>query len=264
MLLDAVILVLREVLEAAFLLCVMLVFGQVLALRSRWVGLGLLLAAVGVALYAGGMQGITDALEGAGQEVLNAALQMTVFLLLMPVLALGVIAARRMRQCGRVLPGLMAAAVGLALVRESAEILIYVRAFSAVDEYRLGVYAGSALGLGIGASAGVLAWSALRALRPARAFPVCLGLLAVIGAGMVMQAALLLEQVDWLPAQPPLWDSSWLLSEQSLLGQLLFAVLGYEATPGPVQVALYVGSLGLAALSIWLGYRIGGRANDTL
>lgn len=276
MLLDTVIMVLREVLEAAFLLCVMLVFGRLLAVPLRWVAMALTLALAGVLLYAGGMEHITDALDGAGQEVVNASLQLAVALLVIAILGLGVAKHVSRQSGGRrtggrhsggryfdgVLGLFMAAAVGLALVRESAEILIYVQAFSALEEYRLGVYAGSALGAGIGASVGVLAWSALRALRPAPAFRVCLLLLAIIGAGMVMQAALLLEQVDWLPAQQALWDSGHLLSEQSVVGELLFAVLGYEATPGPLQVALYLCCLGLAGLAVWLGYRFGGKADD--
>ena len=266
MLLDTVIMVLREVLEAAFLLCVMLVFGRLLAVPLRWVAMALTLALAGVLLYAGGMEHITDALDGAGQEVVNASLQLAVALLVIAILGLGVAKHVSRQSGGRYFDGVlglfMAAAVGLALVRESAEILIYVQAFSALEEYRLGVYAGSALGAGIGASVGVLAWSALRALRPAPAFRVCLLLLAIIGAGMVMQAALLLEQVDWLPAQQALWDSGHLLSEQSVVGELLFAVLGYEATPGPLQVALYLCCLGLAGLAVWLGYRFGGKADD--
>ena len=260
MLLDAVVLVLREVLEAAFLVCVMLAFARLLAVPPRWMGMALVLAGSGVLLYAGAMESMTDALDGAGQEVVNAGLQLTVFALIVAILGMGLAghAGRRFggQRSGAILGWLMAAAVGLALVRESAEILIYVQAFSAVEEYRLGVYAGSALGAGIGVSAGVLAWSALGALRPVPALRVCVLLLAIMGAGMVMQAALLLEQVDWLPAQQPLWDSSWLLGEQSLTGQLLFAVLGYEATPGPVQAALYLGSLALAGLVVWLASRV--------
>ena len=59
----------------------------------------------------------------------------------------------------------------------------------------------------------------------------------------------LLVQADWLPSQAPLWDTSAALPENSPPGQLLYALLGYEATPGPWQVGLSAGALGLALLT---------------
>jgi high-affinity iron transporter len=98
-------------------------------------------------------------------------------------------------------------------------------------------------------------FSGLRAMAPARCYLCCVALLCLIGAGMVMQATLLLEQVDWLPSAQPLWDSSALVSEQSVTGELLYAVFGYEATPSAVQIGLYVGSLLLMAGSWYVAGR---------
>ena len=88
-------------------------------------------------------------------------------------------------------------------------------------------------------------------------------LLCLIGAGMIMQATMLLEQVDWLPSGEPLWDSSGLLSEQSVAGELLYAVFGYEATPGPAQVVLYSTSL-LLMLAVWWWSSHVGRENHVV
>jgi high-affinity iron transporter len=65
-------------------------------------------------------------------------------------------------------------------------------------------------------------------------------LLAAVAAGIVTQAVSLLEQVDRIPSAPPLWDSSALLPENSVIGQLLYALLGYEATPSLWHVSAYV------------------------
>jgi high-affinity iron transporter len=65
----------------------------------------------------------------------------------------------------------------------------------------------------------------------------------LIGAGMAGQASLLLIQADWLPSQAPLWDSSNLVAENSITGQLLYALIGYEATPTPIQAIAYFGGL---------------------
>ena len=250
MLLNSVILVLREVLEAAVLVSVLVAFSLYLRLGARWLLWSLPAAALGTFLFASTLEVITDALDGAGQEVANAALQFAVYAL---VLCIVVVASRA--GPGRWLPPLMALAVACAVTREGAEIMIYVTGFAAAEDQRTAVFAGSALGAGIGISLGILMFSGLRAMAPARCYICCLALLGLIGAGMVMQATMLLEQVDWLPSAQPLWDSSALVSEQAVTGELLYAVFGYEATPSAVQIGLYVGSLLLMAGSWYIAGR---------
>ena len=77
----------------------------------------------------------------------------------------------------------------------------------------------------------------------------------LVAAGMSSQAALLLIQADWLPAQLPLWDSSGWLPETSVTGQVLYALVGYEATPTPVQAGFYAGGMGLFMLLTALAWR---------
>jgi high-affinity iron transporter len=62
-------------------------------------------------------------------------------------------------------------------------------------------------------------------------------------AGMLSQAVLYLIQADLLPSQLPLWDTSNFISESSLMGELLHAMLGYEASPTAIQALVYLGSL---------------------
>ncbi|MEQ9465630.1 MAG: hypothetical protein RJQ10_18365 [Haliea sp.] len=251
MLLNSVVLVLREVLEAAVLVSVLLALAHNVRLRRHWLWWALLLSVVCVMVYSRSLGTLTEALDGAGQEVTNASLQGAVFLLVLPILCLCV----AFPQSGhrRLLGALMGLAVTFAIVRECAEIQIYVQAFSAASDQARAVWAGSALGAGIGLSAGVLVYAGLLALAPVASRRVCLVALGLIGAGMVMQGTMLLEQVDWLPQEAPLWDSSGLVSEQSFIGELLYAVLGYEATPGVLQVTLYGASLVLAVAAAAAG-----------
>lgn len=253
MFLNSVILVLREVLEAAVLVSVLLALAHNMRLRNQWLWYTVPLSFGCVLLYANSLATITEALDGAGQEVVNASLQGAVFLLILPILCLCNAFPRSGQR--RPLVALMTLAVTFAIVRECAEIQIYVQAFSAAGGQATAVWAGSALGAGIGLSAGVLVYAALRALAPAASRRACLAGLSLIGAGMVMQATMLLEQVDWLPYQAPLWDSSRFISEQSFTGELLYAVLGYEATPGALQVALYGGSLLFAIAAVAAGWK---------
>ena len=242
MLLNSVILVLREVLEAAMLISVLLALSLSFRQRISWLWWGLGLGFLGSVLFASLLEVITDSLDGAGQEVANASLQGLVY-----CLTVAVVACSQQQAHGdsprRVMSLLMASAVACAMIREGSEILVYITGFAASQEHWGAVYAGSAMGAGIGVSLGVLLFSALRALENDRTQFACIVLVAMMGAGMIMQAAQLLEQVDWLPAGLPIWDSSGLLSERSIAGQLLYAVFGYEATPSSIQVALYGASL---------------------
>jgi high-affinity iron transporter len=64
--------------------------------------------------------------------------------------------------------------------------------------------------------------------------------MASLSGSMMSQATQLLIQVDYLPTAFPLWDTSNLISERSVTGQVLYALIGYEATPVFLQVIAYV------------------------
>jgi high-affinity iron transporter len=66
---------------------------------------------------------------------------------------------------------------------------------------------------------------------------------------MVSQTIQLLTQADFISSPSARWDSSFIVDERSLFGQLLYALIGYESTPSFVQVVCYVVSVLLAAFS---------------
>jgi high-affinity iron transporter len=140
---------------------------------------------------------------------------------------------------------LMTVCVSLAIVREGSEIMIYLSGFLQLSDQLVPVLAGSAIGAGIGVSVGAVFYFAL--LNLSRRAAVVTGgmLLVLVAAGMASQAAQLLIQADWLPSNYPVWDSSWLISEYSVSGQLLYALVGYEATPTMLQLVIYGFSVAL-------------------
>jgi len=72
-------------------------------------------------------------------------------------------------------------------------------------------------------------------------FAVTGALIVLLAAGMTAQASLYLSQAGWLPIlNPVLWDSSGLLSEKSLVGQLLHTLIGYVDRPSGIQLIAYV------------------------
>lgn len=242
MLLNSAILILREVLEAAILISVLLALSVNLRCRVRWFWWAAILGSFGTVVFASNLGVITDALDGAGQEVTNAALQGLVYCFTVVIVGYGALRVRTEAQL-RTLGVIMTCAVACTTIREGSEIFVYITGFASSEEYRTAVFAGSAIGALIGLSSGILLYSALGALGERQATSASLVLLCLIGAGMIMQSTMLLEQVDWMPTGRQLWDSSEWVREQSITGELLYSVFGYESTPGAIQGALYLGSI---------------------
>jgi high-affinity iron transporter len=257
MLLNSVIIVLREVLEAALLISILSALSGTLDLSRRWVGWSLCIGMAGAFLYSLGINAITDLFDGVGQEITSAAMQCMLYLLLLATTLLVAGGADIRGAYGRMAVLFMASAVCLAVTREGFEVLVYIYGFTGILQQFLSIMIGAVIGAGIGISIGALLYYLLANMAYRHALVADICLLALIGASMISQAILLLIQADWLPSQYPLWDTTWLLPEQSVTGQLLYALVGYEATPTAIQAVSYFGSLLLMMIMAALAGRPG-------
>ncbi len=243
MLLTSVIIVLREVLEAALIISVLLALSRIAGIRLTWIRWALGTGTLAAIIYAGSTAVVSDWFDGVGQEVINALLQVAIYVCLV-ILAMYFSVDHRAEE-GKYLRLrlLMVIGVSLAIMREGSEVFIYLSGSISDLSQFTSVLTGGLVGAGIGISAGVLAYYLLLNLRRDILPYLSTVLLAFVAAGMAGQAALLLIQADWLPSQQALWDSSQWLPEDSVPGQLLYALIGYEASPTPVQATAYFGGL---------------------
>lgn len=252
---SAVIIVLREVLEAVLIICMLLASSSALGLRFRWLPPALLAGLAGAFIYAVFLEDISQAFEGFGQEIVNAVLLLLITLLL---LAHNILAMREFKapQIAR-LPALslliLSATIAMAIVREGSEIYLYVYSYGVVAGDITSVLSGGAIGAGIGFSLGTFIYFGLRTLSARHCLLFSSFMALVIGAGMSSQAALFLAQADLLSASEPLWDTSALIAESSLPGELLQAVIGYEASPIATQVGMFTGALVLSLAAMGIG-----------
>jgi high-affinity iron transporter len=209
----------------------------------------------GAFIYSLGVAAVSDWFDGVGQEVTSAALQFLIylFLLLFALLVLRGSGSRRLSDKQIML--VMAATVSLAVTREGFEVLVYIYGFSNDLPRFATILMGSAIGASIGISIGALIYYLVSGLSHRQSLVLGIGLLALVAAGMLSQAVLLLIQADWLPSQLPIWDSSGWLSESSVTGQLMYALVGYEATPTALQAAFYFGGLLLLLIVVFLAVR---------
>ncbi len=252
MLLSSVVLVLREFLEAALLVSLLMALSRRLDVSCRWVVAAFIAGIFGAAIYGFNIDHVSGLFDGVGQELLNAFLQILIFAMLCLVAGLSLAHLRGAVIPRGILSLLMTVAVALAVVREGSEVMIYLSGFLAFEDQRVPVIAGSVIGAGLGLSVGAVFYFLLLNLQHRAARLTGAVLLTLVAAGMISQASLLLIQADWLPSQYPLWDSDWLISEQSVAGQLLYALVGYEATPTPLQAGIYLVSIAVLLLFAWI------------
>ena len=139
----------------------------------------------------------------------------------------------------------LAFAVGLAVLREGSEVVLFLYGIAAAGEDGAGAMAlGGLFGLGAGVAAGAGIYFGLVRIPMRHLFTVTGWLILLLAAGMASQGAAFLLQADLLPPLgSTLWDTSFLLSDQSLTGRVLHTLVGYTAQPAGIQLVFYLATL---------------------
>lgn len=260
MLLSTVVLILQETLEAAMLVSILTALSMHLGFRLRWLPWGMVAGLLAAMLYAARLQAISEAFDYLGQEILNATLQ-TLAAACVVLLAWRVFRDPQRRHA-LLFAACAAAGVALSICREGSEILIYLNGYLAQDARTQAVLLGTLIGVGIGVSIGLLMFYFLFGLPLRHGVPAAVLLLALFAGNMLAQAAVQLAQADLLGGTAALWDSGGFLPEASIPGRLLYALVGYEATPSVSQVACYAVGVLAVLLAAWLGSRMPMAAPD--
>jgi high-affinity iron transporter len=248
MLINSVIFVLQETLEAALLISVLLAVNYQQNQSIRWLFVGFAAGLIFSFLYAFNMAKISEWFDYVGQEVTNATLQTAITLFIsLYVLSLNGHNTQFRISAPRLKPGanrlfFIAASVSVAcaITVEGSEIFIYMSGFFQPTANLKTAIMGSSIGFTIGVSIGVLLFYILRNLPSSALRATALSLLALFAGNMLSQAALQLTQADWIPSAHAVWNTSQWLSESSVSGRLLYALIGYEATPSLAQVISYL------------------------
>ncbi len=237
MLLSSVVIILREVLEGSLLMSVLLALSWHRGMNLRWSWVALLFGFLGAFLYASEFEKVSMWFDYVGQEIVNASLHIVIVLFLTGFAVLDQIVEKGYTKTKIIF---MTVAASLTIVREGSEILLYLSGFLNNNDVLPSAILGGIIGAGIGLSVGALLYYLLTYLIPTYARKVAYIMLALFAAGMLSHAVTMLTQADWLPSYHVLWDTSSWLKENSLLGQLLYAIMGYEATPTAIQLAAYI------------------------
>jgi high-affinity iron transporter len=249
------IIVFREVLEASLVVGIVLAASQGVPRRGAWVSGGIAAGVLGAALVAACADAIAAAVNGVGQELFNAAILFAAVVMLGwhniwmnrhgRELAGAAVTLGKAVAGGRRPLYALALVVGVAVLREGSEVVLFLYGVAiASGAGGLAMLLGGAVGLGGGVALGALIYLGLITIPMRRLFAVTSWLILLLAAGMASQGAAFLVQANWLPALGnDVWNTSWLLSESSLLGLLLHVLIGYSAQPSGIQVVFYLGTV---------------------
>lgn len=261
--LGAALIVFRESFEAALLIGILAAAMRDVPGRARWLGMGIGGGVIGAMLVARMTDVISNAAGGSGQELFNATILGIAVLMLawhnIWMASQGAELAKQAKQLGaqvgagtRALSS-VALLAGVAVLREGAETVLFLYGISTGTQMPwTELLGGAGLGLVAGIAVGGAVYAGLLKIPSRRFFQVIGVLLVLLAAGLSSQMARFLIQADWLPSlATPLWDTSAVLSNSSVLGAALHVLVGYDAQPSGTQVVFYL----VTALAIFLATR---------
>lgn len=250
--LGAAIIVFREVLEAALIIGIIAAATRGLPRRGVWIGSGVLLGVGGACVVAAFTGFIANLASGMGQELFNAGVLCVAVAMLawhnIWMAAHGRELASVARQTGQAVTSgtepvtVLLVVISMAVLREGSEVALFLYGiFAQGGVSATGMALGSLLGLAAGVVLGFTLYAGLLRIPMRWFFGVTSALILLLAAGMAGQAARLLIQAGYLPAlADPLWDSSALVDQGSVLGNVLHALAGYDAQPTGMHVLVYV------------------------
>jgi high-affinity iron transporter len=145
----------------------------------------------------------------------------------------------------------------LAVVREGIELALFITAAffigntSEVSNNITQTLAGTILGLGTAALLGYTLFATTVRLDLKKFFQVTGFLLILFAAGLVAHGVHEFNEVGWVPPViEHIWDVNAILDENSVAGQLLKTLFGYNGNPSLTEMIAYFGYL-VVILSLW-------------
>ena len=252
--LGALIIVFREVLEAGLIVGIVMAATRGVDGRGRWISIGIGAGVLGAAIVAAFAGAISQAFEGSGQELFNAGILAIAVVMLMWHNAWmarhGREIAAEMRNVGTAVSEgakpltALAVVIGVAVLREGSEVVLFLYGILASGTSGVSIALGGLLGIVAGAAFTALTYFGLLAIPQRYIFSVTSWLIALLAAGMAASSVQFLNNAGFAEVLGnTVWDTSWILSEGSILGKLMHTLIGYTERPTELQLTVYIGTL---------------------
>lgn len=264
--LAALLITLREGLEAALIVGIVIGYLKKIGYldRQRYAWLGVLVALAGSIGLAFGLQRLGVELEGQVEQIFEGT---TMFLAVI-VLTWMIFWMRyqaRFLKAGLEHDVRQATLSGqnwglfsltfVAVFREGVETALFLSAAAFANEGTT-TFLGAVVGLVIAVALGWAMYASAVRLNIRRFFDVTSVLLLLFAAGLLAHGVHEFQEAGLLPFMTTtVWDTSHILSEESLIGSLLKSLFGYNADPSLLEVLAYIGyyAVILSAIRWWIG-----------
>jgi high-affinity iron transporter len=250
--LPTLLIVFREVIEAGLIVGIVLAATKGMPGSRRSVAYGLIGGLAGACLVAVFAGEIAALFAGAGQELFNAGILLLAVGMLtwhnVWMASHGRIMAERTRALGRAVASgeeplaALAIVCGVAVLREGSEVVLFLYGIAAAQgTSAAAMLAGGVTGILAGAAVSALMYFGLLTIPARYLFSVTSTLIILLAAGLAAQAVVLLQQAGYLDVLTgTVWDTSWLLSDGSVVGRMLRTLIGYTDRPNGAQLLAYM------------------------
>jgi high-affinity iron transporter len=257
--LATLLIVFREIIEAGLIVGIVLAATKGVPRRGIWVSYGVIAGVAGACLVAAFASEIGALFQGSGQELFNASILLLAVGMLtwhnVWMASHGRAIAQEMREVGMAVASggrplaALAIVCGVAVLREGSEIVLFLYGIAASGgTSALSMMAGGVLGLLAGAGVSTLMYLGLLTIPARYLFSFTSGLITLLAAGLAAQAVAFLQQAGYVDVlTSTVWDTSWLLSDDSVLGRMLHTLIGYTDRPSGAQLLVYL----LTVTVIW-------------
>lgn len=256
----AAIITFREVFEIAIILCVVLAATKDIPNRNKWINLGIFGGMIGAGLFALLTETVSIASGTAGKLYFNAGILFVATAMIMWTVIW-------MKQHSRTIVGnlkqvsqniasgntplyTLATVIGLAVMREGSEIVVFLYGMFASGEVTwMSLFSGAIVGIGMGTIFGFFLYHGLLRISIKYTFQIISILLSFIAAGMAANAAGKLVKAGLLPIiNDSLWNTSAILPQHSMIGRFMPILFGYQENPNGMQALFYIATIGVIYL----------------
>lgn len=140
---------------------------------------------------------------------------------------------------------ILTSVVASIIFREVTEIVLFVHALASAYELTPTDYIfGFISGISMGGACALIIYYGLSKIAIKYLFRISFLFLVFIAASLASEAAGILTSIGYIDfCNEPLWDSSWLIGDFSLVGRFLKILVGYNAHPNAIQILFYVGTI---------------------
>lgn len=252
--LQILIVVFREIVEISLIIGILTAVTKEIEGRSKWILGGLFLGIFGSILLALSTDGISQSLDGAGQEIFNGAILLSAAAMISWTVIW-------MQQHSRTLSGeyknlsnsiksgskplySLLIVVFLAVLREGSEIVLFTYSSFISGVLVKDVIIGLFSGILLGTIFGILFYLGILKIFGKYFFKITTWILVFLSCGICAQSFGFFVNADIVPSIiDQAWDSSRFISQKSIFGNFLNIFIGYIEKPSLIQILAYLANL---------------------